>query len=179
MKTEISLLEQFGDARSRVENALAALRSGKGVLVSDDADRENEGDLIFAAETLTTEQVAMQIRDCSGIICICVTAEKARALELPMMVPDNNENDRQYFNIIMPGIFDFADHPEIQRLTVLEAMNKINAQYKVVKCVCDEEDVWLTTEIFIDSTPDIEDFFERLLNILHQSRMEFFQYLRG
>lgn len=91
----------------------------------------------------------------------------------------NNENDRQYFNIIMPGIFDFADHPEIQRLTVLEAMNKINAQYKVVKCVCDDEDVWLTTEIFIDSTPDIEDFFERLLNILHQSRMEFFQYLRG
>lgn len=99
MKTEISLLEQFGDARSRVENALAALRSGKGVLVSDDADRENEGDLIFAAETLTTEQVAMQIRDCSGIICICVTAEKARALELPMMVPDNTSRYGTAFTI--------------------------------------------------------------------------------
>lgn len=99
MKTEISLLEQFGDARSRVENALAALRSGKGVLVSDDADRENEGDLIFAAETLTTEQVAMQIRDCSGIICICVTAEKARALDLPMMVPDNTSRYGTAFTI--------------------------------------------------------------------------------
>ncbi len=99
MKTEISLLEQFGDARSRVENALAALRAGKGVLVSDDADRENEGDLIFAAETLTTEQVAMQIRDCSGIICICVTAEKARALELPMMVPDNTSRYGTAFTI--------------------------------------------------------------------------------
>lgn len=99
MKTEISLLEQFGDARSRVENAFAALRAGKGVLVSDDADRENEGDLIFAAETLTTEQVAMQIRDCSGIICICVTAEKARALELPMMVPDNTSRYGTAFTI--------------------------------------------------------------------------------
>ena len=99
MKTEISLLEQFGDARSRVENALAALRAGKGVLVSDDADRENEGDLIFAAETLTTEQVAMQIRDCSGIICICVTAAKARALELPMMVPDNTSRYGTAFTI--------------------------------------------------------------------------------
>ncbi|MGN0835445.1 MAG: 3,4-dihydroxy-2-butanone-4-phosphate synthase [Candidatus Spyradosoma sp.] len=99
MKTEISLLEQFGDARSRVENALAALRAGKGVLVSDDADRENEGDLIFAAETLTTEQVAMQIRDCSGIICICVTPEKARALELPMMVPDNTSRYGTAFTI--------------------------------------------------------------------------------
>lgn len=90
----------------------------------------------------------------------------------------NNENDPQYLNIIMPGIFDFADHPEIPREKILEAMNKINAQYKVAKCVCDDEDVWVTTEIFIDSTPDIEDFMERLLNILHQSRMEFFQYIR-
>ena len=53
----------------------------------------------------------------------------------------NNENDPQYLNIIMPGIFDFADHPEISREKILEAMNKINAQYKVAKCVCDDEDV--------------------------------------
>ena len=91
----------------------------------------------------------------------------------------NNANDLQYFNLIMPGIYDFADHPEMPRIKVLEALNKINAQYKVVKAVCDDEDCWLTTEIFIDSTPDVEDYFERLLNILHQSRMEFFQILRN
>ncbi len=91
----------------------------------------------------------------------------------------NNEKDAQYFNIVMPGIYDFADHPDVERVKVLEALNKINADYKVVKAVCDEEDCWLTTEIFIDSTPDVEDYFERLLNILHQSRMEFFQILRN
>ncbi len=91
----------------------------------------------------------------------------------------NNSKDLQYFNIVMPGIFDFADNPEMPRIKVLEALNKINAQYKVVKAVCDDEDCWLTTEIFIDSTPDVEDYFERLLNILHQSRMEFFQILRN
>ncbi|MBQ7332297.1 MAG: 3,4-dihydroxy-2-butanone-4-phosphate synthase [Opitutales bacterium] len=71
---EKNFLEDFGsDARSRVESAVAAIRAGRGVLVVDDEDRENEGDLIFASETLTTNQIAMQIRDCSGIICICIT----------------------------------------------------------------------------------------------------------
>lgn len=91
----------------------------------------------------------------------------------------NNSKDSQYFNIVMPGIFDFGDNPDVPRIKVLEALNKINADYKVVKAVCDQEDCWLTTEIFIDSTPDVEDYFERLLNILHQSRMEFFQILRN
>lgn len=90
----------------------------------------------------------------------------------------NNSKDLQYFNIVMPGIYDFAEHTDVPRIKVLEALNKVNAQYKVVKAVCDDEDCWLTTEIFIDSTPDVEDYMERLLNILHQSRMEFFQYLR-
>lgn len=90
----------------------------------------------------------------------------------------NNTKDRQYFNIVMPGIYDFADNEDVPRIKVLEALNRINAEYKVVKAVCDEEDCWLTTEIFIDSTPDVEDFMERLLNILHQARMEFFSYLR-
>ncbi len=91
----------------------------------------------------------------------------------------NNSKDSQYFNIVMPGIFDFGDNPDVPRIKVLEALNKINADSKVVKAVCDQEDCWLTTEIFIDSTPDVEDYFERLLNILHQSRMEFFQILRN
>ena len=97
---EKNFLEDFGsDARSRVESAVAAIRAGRGVLVVDDEDRENEGDLIFASETLTTEQIAMQIRDCSGIICICITEEKARELDLPMMVPENTSRYGTAFTI--------------------------------------------------------------------------------
>ena len=96
---EENLLEQFGDARSRVECAVASLRSGRGALVVDDENRENEGDLIFAAETLTEAQVAALIRDCSGIICVCITEEKARQLDLPMMVPDNTSRYGTAFTI--------------------------------------------------------------------------------
>ena len=88
-----------------------------------------------------------------------------------------NENDKQYFNILMPGIYDFEEHPDTPRLTVLEALNKVNTRYKVVKAVCDDEGCWISSEILIDSTPDVEDFIERLLNILHQSRLDFFKYL--
>lgn len=99
IRMEENLLEQFGDARSRVECAVASLRSGRGALVVDDENRENEGDLIFAAETLTEEQVAALIRDCSGIICVCITEEKARQLDLPMMVPDNTSRYGTAFTI--------------------------------------------------------------------------------
>ncbi len=77
---------QTGTTFSRVEAALKSLRAGHGVLVTDDEDRENEADLIFAAETLTCEQMAMLIRDCSGIVCLCLTDEQLEQLALPMMV---------------------------------------------------------------------------------------------
>lgn len=96
---EENLLEQFGNARERVEKALDALRAGGGVLVVDDEDRENEGDLIFASESLTAAQVAMLIRDCSGIICICITEARARRLALPMMVPENTSRYGTAFTI--------------------------------------------------------------------------------
>ncbi|BCS52667.1 3,4-dihydroxy-2-butanone-4-phosphate synthase [Geobacter sp. SVR] len=83
----------------RVERALASLCGGNGVLVTDDEERENEGDLIFAAESLTTAQMAMLIRDCSGIVCLCLTDEKVRALELPMMVEENNSRFQTAFTV--------------------------------------------------------------------------------
>ncbi|WP_051083003.1 3,4-dihydroxy-2-butanone-4-phosphate synthase [Kiloniella laminariae] len=91
-QTHQSLLAQFGTAYDRVEKALAVLRAGQGVLVVDDESRENEGDLIFPAETLTNEQMAMLIRECSGIVCLCMTDEKLQALDLPQMVSDNNSS---------------------------------------------------------------------------------------
>ncbi len=85
-----SILSSFGNAEERVERALAALKAGKGVLVLDDEDRENEGDLIFPAETITAPQMAQLIRYGSGIVCLCLTDERCQALELPVMVENNN-----------------------------------------------------------------------------------------
>ncbi|WP_193161389.1 3,4-dihydroxy-2-butanone-4-phosphate synthase [Microbulbifer hainanensis] len=94
-----SLLSQFGDANSRVEKALAALRSGGGVLLVDDEDRENEGDLIFSTDFLTEQQMALLIRECSGIVCLCLPDEKIRALELAPMVADNSSRYGTAFTV--------------------------------------------------------------------------------
>lgn len=84
-----TLLSSFGTAFDRVEQALAALREGRGVMVLDDESRENEGDMIFAAETMTIEQMALTIRHGSGIVCLCLTDERRKQLDLPMMVENN------------------------------------------------------------------------------------------
>ncbi|GGZ02781.1 MULTISPECIES: 3,4-dihydroxy-2-butanone-4-phosphate synthase [Shewanella] len=84
-----SLLAPFGTPSERVEIALQTLREGRGVLVVDDEDRENEGDMIFAAETLTSQQMALLIREGSGIVCLCLTDERVKALDLPPMVTTN------------------------------------------------------------------------------------------
>lgn len=94
-----TLLAQFGNSFQRVEHALNALRDGRGILVTDDEDRENEGDLIFAAETLTAPQMAMLIRECSGIVCLCLPEETVRALDLPMMVEHNSNRNRTAFTV--------------------------------------------------------------------------------
>ena len=94
-----NLLTQFGNPFERVVNALDSLRSGRGALVTDDEGRENEGDLIFAAELLTEAQMAMLIRECSGIVCLCLTDEKVRALKLPMMVQNNSSRFQTAFTV--------------------------------------------------------------------------------
>lgn len=87
-----TLLSAFGTASERVEHALVSLREGRGVMVLDDENRENEGDMIFPAETMTVEQMAMTIRHGSGIVCLCLTEERRKQLELPMMVENNTSS---------------------------------------------------------------------------------------
>ncbi len=88
-----------GSSSERVERALCALRNGQGVLVTDDEDRENEGDIIFAAESLTAEQMALLIRECSGIVCLCLPQERIDQLQLPMMVEKNNSQYQTAFTV--------------------------------------------------------------------------------
>ncbi|OQK11848.1 3,4-dihydroxy-2-butanone 4-phosphate synthase [Vibrio parahaemolyticus O4:K55 str. NY3547] len=94
-----SLLAEFGDPITRVENALIALKEGRGVLLLDDEDRENEGDIIYSVEHLTNEQMALMIRECSGIVCLCLTDAQADKLELPPMVVNNNSANQTAFTI--------------------------------------------------------------------------------
>ncbi|ARV74804.1 3,4-dihydroxy-2-butanone-4-phosphate synthase [Vibrio campbellii] len=94
-----SLLAEFGDPITRVENALIALQEGRGVLLLDDEDRENEGDIIYSVEHLTNEQMALMIRECSGIVCLCLTDAQADKLELPPMVVNNNSANQTAFTV--------------------------------------------------------------------------------
>ena len=94
-----SLLTQFGDSSQRVSKAISALQQGRGILLVDDEDRENEGDLIFSAESLTQEQVAMLIRECSGIVCLCLEESYIQRLELPPMVEHNNSSYGTAFTV--------------------------------------------------------------------------------
>ena len=70
-----------------VEDAIAAVGRGEIVVVADDEDRENEGDLIMAADAATAEKVAFFVRHTSGVICVALEGERCDTLRLPLMVP--------------------------------------------------------------------------------------------
>jgi len=84
---------------AKIEDAVAAIGRGEIVIVVDDEDRENEGDLIMAAEFATPEAIAFFLHHTSGVICAPVTRERARALDLPLMVIDNTESMRTAFTV--------------------------------------------------------------------------------
>src|SRR3990172_624183 len=75
---------------STIEEAIARMRDGKMVILVDDEDRENEGDLTIAAEYVTPEAINFMARHGRGLICLSITEEKAQALRLPPMVHDNS-----------------------------------------------------------------------------------------
>ncbi len=85
------------DGFSPIEDAIAAIRRGEMVVVVDDEDRENEGDLIMAAEKVTTADVAFFLHHTSGFLCTAITSERARHLGLDPMVAENTESMRTAF----------------------------------------------------------------------------------
>lgn len=87
------------DASQRMKDALHAMRIGRPVILMDDADRENEADLIVAAEKLTVSTMALLIRECSGIVCLCLTKNVARRLQLPPMVTQNESRFSTAFTV--------------------------------------------------------------------------------
>ncbi|HAQ22290.1 MAG TPA: bifunctional 3,4-dihydroxy-2-butanone-4-phosphate synthase/GTP cyclohydrolase II, partial [Acidimicrobiaceae bacterium] len=79
---------------STIEDAIEAYTRGDFLVVVDDEDRENEGDLIIAADAMTPEKMAFMIRHTSGVICAPMSDERADELDLPLMVLDNTESMR-------------------------------------------------------------------------------------
>lgn len=83
----------------RFQRALEDMRRGHPVILVDDFDRENEGDLIVAAEKLSAASMAMMIREGSGIVCLCLTGETLDRLQLPLMVKNNESRYRTAFTV--------------------------------------------------------------------------------
>ena len=84
---------------SNLQKALDAYKNGDLIIVTDDADRENEGDLMLLAERATPEKVAFMVRHTTGILCVALTQERARALRLPLMVEENQDSKKTAFTV--------------------------------------------------------------------------------
>lgn len=85
--------------QKNIETAIKALQNGTGIIITDDKNRENEADIIFHANTITEKQMALLIRECSGIVCLCLTPQKVKELNLSMMVQSNHSKFQTPFTI--------------------------------------------------------------------------------
>lgn len=86
-------------AHHRVLDAIDSMRRGRPVVVTDHASRENEGDLILAADHVTPEWIAFMMDQCRGLICVPMPADRAAKLDLPPMVRHNTEPHRTAFTV--------------------------------------------------------------------------------
>jgi 3,4-dihydroxy 2-butanone 4-phosphate synthase len=93
-------IEEFGKSPVvRVKRAIELLRQGEGILLVDDDDRENEGDLVFSAEHISVPAMVKLIRYCSGIVCLVLTEDHILKLGLPMMVEHNSSRYGTAFTV--------------------------------------------------------------------------------
>lgn len=126
----VATLSEFGTSSvERVENAIAQLQQNKPIILVDDEDRENEGDLIFNAKTMTSEDMAFLIRQSSGIVCLCISKQKAAQLELPYMVDENTSRYQTPFTISIDATDGIT--------TGVSAHDRI----KTIQVVCDENSI--------------------------------------
>ncbi|WP_438749378.1 3,4-dihydroxy-2-butanone-4-phosphate synthase [Pararhizobium sp. O133] len=93
-------------AISKIEDAIAALARGQMIVVVDDEDRENEGDIIVASEAVTPEAIAFMMKHARGLICVAMEGQRLDALDIPLMVPNNTELLKTAFTVsvdYLPG----------------------------------------------------------------------------
>lgn len=82
-----------------IEDAISAIASGKMVVVVDDQNRENEGDIVVAADAVTPETIAFMMTHARGLVCIAMEGERLDALDIPLMVPNNTESHKTAFTV--------------------------------------------------------------------------------
>jgi len=82
-----------------IEEAIKDIKEGKMVVVVDDEDRENEGDLLMAAEKATTEDVNFMIKEARGLVCVPLTKDRIDELDLPQMVKENTDSHNTAFTV--------------------------------------------------------------------------------
>ena len=92
-------LEEGRSAFASIPEAIEEIREGRIVIVVDDADRENEGDLIMAAEMVTPEALAFIVRHSSGLVCVPMVGERLDELHIPLMVAANTDHQRTAFTV--------------------------------------------------------------------------------
>ena len=84
---------------NRIDEAIDAIRQGKVIIVVDDEDRENEGDMICASACITPELVNFMTREARGLMCVSLTSERCQELDLPLMVDTNTATHRTAFTV--------------------------------------------------------------------------------
>lgn len=84
---------------SSVEEAIGAMRDGRMIIVVDDEDRENEGDLLVAADTVRPEDIAFMMREGRGLVCVALPGERLDALGIPLMVRQNGDAHATAFTV--------------------------------------------------------------------------------
>lgn len=96
------------DFFNTVEEAIEDFKAGKPVLIADDENRENEGDLICSAQMVTPEIINFMAQECRGLVCIAITSERAKELELSQMVEKNTESAQTAFTQSIDGAAKFG-----------------------------------------------------------------------
>lgn len=84
---------------ARIEDAIEAISRGEMVIVVDDEDRENEGDIITASDSITPQQIAFMMNHARGLICVAMPGERLDALDIPLMVSRNTESLKTAFTV--------------------------------------------------------------------------------
>ena len=98
-RTRTSKTERATVPFDSIDAAIDAIQAGKMVIVADDEDRENEGDLVCAASEITADHVNFMAKHGRGLICVALTPERADVLELPLMTDRNTDPQRTAFTV--------------------------------------------------------------------------------
>ena len=109
---------QYTNQFSTIEEALEDFKLGKPLIVADDEDRENEGDLICSAQFVTPELINFITKECRGLVCLAIAPEIAENLELPQMVEKNTESMQTAFSLSIDA------HPKFGVTTGISAYDR-------------------------------------------------------